>query len=85
MSAVQRNPVGPVHEPASPGPRLVPPRETAPSKAPVQAIESADPHPLMGALIIVGIAATGAIVFAGSILMWMSVRNTGVNWMFQTF
>jgi hypothetical protein len=51
----------------------------------VEAIEGADPHPLMAAFIIVGIAATGAVTFVGSMLMWMFTRNTGVNWMFQTF
>jgi hypothetical protein len=85
MSAAQRNPVGPIRQPASHGPRLVPPGETGPAKAPVEAIEGADPHPLMAAFIIVGIAATGAITFVGSVLMWMLSRNTGVNWMFQTF
>jgi hypothetical protein len=83
MSAAQRNPVGPIHEPVSKGPQLVLTRETA--LAPVEAIERVDPHPLAAAVIIGGIAATGAIIFVGSILMWMSVRNTGVNWMFQQF
>jgi hypothetical protein len=29
------------------------------------------------------IAFTGAVTFAGSIVIWLLVRNTGVNWMFQ--
>lgn len=82
MSA-QHNPVGPIRRPVNKGPQLVLTVETAP--APAEAIERADPHPLAAAVIIGGIAATGAIIFVGSILMWMSVRNTGVNWMFQNF
>jgi hypothetical protein len=82
MSA-QRNPVGPIRQLASKGPQLVRTEETVPSKAPVEAIERADPHPLAAAFIIGGIAATGAITFAGSVLMWVWFRDTGVNWMFQ--
>ena len=85
MSAAQRNPVGPIRQPASQGPQLVLTGETVPAQAPAEAIERADPHPLAAPLIIGGIAGTGAIIFVGSILMWMSVRDTGVNWMFQKF
>jgi hypothetical protein len=67
---------------AGKGPQLVPPRETAPAKAPVEAVEAGD-HSLAAALIIGGLAMIGALTFAGTVLSWLLLRNTGVNWMFQ--
>lgn len=83
MSAAQRNPLGPIRQPARKGPQLVWTGEAGPAKGPGEALERADPHPLAAAFIIGGIAATGAITFVGSILMWVWFRGTGVNWMFQ--
>jgi hypothetical protein len=38
----------------------------------------------MIALLITGvIALSGAVVLAASVLSWLVLRNTGVNWMFE--
>lgn len=83
MSAAQRDPLGSIPKPAIKGPQLVPAREKAAIQVPVEAVARGDPHPFAGALIIAGIALIGAVTFAGSVLTWLLVRNTGVNWMFQ--
>jgi hypothetical protein len=36
------------------------------------------------ALILAGIALTSAVLFVGSLWMWLLWRNTGVDWMFST-
>jgi hypothetical protein len=82
MSAAQRDPLGSIPKPAIKGPQLVPTREKA-AQIPAEAIATGDPHPLAAALMIAGIALIGAVTFAGSVLTWLLVRNTGVNWMFQ--
>ena len=83
MRAARFKPDAQVPQPANVGPRLVPPRETVPSQAPAEAIEARDPSPMVMMLIAVLIAFTGALTFAGSVLAWLVLRNTGVNWMFQ--
>jgi hypothetical protein len=83
MSAAQRDPLGSVPKPAIKGPQLVPAREKAAAQVSAEAIASGDPHPLAAAFLIAGIALMGAVTFAGSVLTWLLVRNTGVNWMFQ--
>ncbi len=56
-----------------------------PAKAAAEPIYKGDPHPLAPALIVGGIALVGAVVFAGSVAMWVFfLSNTGVNWMFST-
>jgi hypothetical protein len=38
----------------------------------------------MAAILTAGLVAlTGALVLAGSLLSWLLLRNTGVDWMFQ--
>jgi hypothetical protein len=70
-------------EEAHKGPQLVPPRKADPAQGPVPAIEAGDAHPMVTILMAGMIAFTGAVTFAGSIVIWLLVRNTGVNWMFQ--
>jgi hypothetical protein len=65
------------------GPQLVPAREKVSAQVPVEAIARADPHPFAIVFIVGGIALIGALTFVGSLLTWLLVRNTGVNWMFQ--
>jgi hypothetical protein len=72
-----------VSEEAHKGPQLVPPRKADPAQGPVPAIEAGDAHPIVTILIAGMIAVTGAVTFAGSVVIWLLVRNTGVNWMFQ--
>jgi hypothetical protein len=69
-------------EEAHKGPQLVP-RKADPAQGPVPAIEAGDAHPIVTILMAGMIAFTGAVTFAGSIVIWLLVRNTGVNWMFQ--
>jgi hypothetical protein len=83
MNAARNNPIGPESNPTIKGPELVRTTKPVPSQATVEAIRRADPHPLAAALIIGGIALTGAITFVGSLASWLLLRNTGVNWMFQ--
>jgi hypothetical protein len=83
MSAAQRDPLGSIPKPAIKGPQLVPAREKAAAQVSAEAIARGDPHPLAAAFLIAGIALMGAITFAGSVLTWLLVRNTGVNWMFD--
>lgn len=83
MGAAQGKPLGPVPKPGVKGPQLVPPRETVPTQVPVESIERGDPHPLAPALIIGMIALIGALTFAGSVAIWVLLRNTGVGWMFH--
>jgi NAD/NADP transhydrogenase beta subunit len=84
MRAARFKPIAPVPEAPAKGPQLVPPRKTVATQASAEAAARADPHPLAAALTIVGIAAIGAITFAGSVLSWVLLRQTGVNWMFQS-
>jgi hypothetical protein len=83
MRAARFKPVAQVPQSANVGPQLVPPREMVASQAPLETIESRNPHSAAMVFVAVGIAVTGACIFAGSILFWLLVRNTGVNWMFQ--
>jgi hypothetical protein len=83
MSAARMKAVVQVPRKAREGPQLVPPGRGVPTPVPVEEIEIEGEHPLLPALIIAVIALTGAVTFAGSILMWLLVRNTGVGWMFQ--
>jgi hypothetical protein len=83
MSAARMKAVVQIPGKATEGPQLVPPARGAPAPAPVEEIEIESEHPLLPALILGVIALTGAFTFAGSILMWLLVRNTGVGWMFQ--
>jgi hypothetical protein len=55
-----------------------------PSKAATEPIQNVEPPPLAIAVILGGIALSGAVVFAGSVAIWLIVRNGGVNWMFST-
>ena len=53
---------------------LVPtPAESAPKPAP------ADRNPLLPVFIAGGIAMAGALMFVGTILMWLALRHTGIN------
>ena len=70
-------------EEAHKGPQLVPPRKEDPAQVSVPAIETGEAHPIMTMFIAGMIAFTGAVTFAGSVVIWLLVRNTGVNWMFQ--
>jgi hypothetical protein len=54
------------------------------SKAAAAPLQTVEAHPFAMAIILGLIALTGAGVFAGSVWMWMSLRNTGVDWMFST-
>jgi hypothetical protein len=83
MRAARFKPVAQIRQPANVGPQLVPPREMVSSQAPMEMIESSDPHSAALFFTAFGIAFMGAFTFAGSILVWLLVRNTGVNWMFQ--
>jgi hypothetical protein len=83
MNAARNDPIGPVSNSTIRGPELVRTKEPVPSQATVKAITRADPHPLAAALIIAGLAVTGAITFVGSLASWLLLRDTGVNWMFQ--
>jgi hypothetical protein len=83
MSAAHGKPLGPILKPEVKGPQLVPPRETVPAQSSLGTVERLDPHPLTPALIVAGIALIGAVTFAGSVAIWLLVRNTGVGWMFQ--
>jgi hypothetical protein len=85
MSAALRDPVRRILHPVSKGPQLVRTGETIAATAPVEAIDRADPHPLVLLFLIAGIAATGAITLVGSIAMWLLLHDTGVNWMFQDY
>jgi hypothetical protein len=67
------------------GPQLVPPQNTVPSEGPALAIETGESHPIVTVLIAITIAFTGAVTFFGSVVIWLLVRNTGVNWLFQGF
>jgi hypothetical protein len=40
---------------------------------------SADRYPLLPVFVAGGIAMAGALVFVGSILMWLALRHTGIN------
>ena len=70
-------------EEANKGPQLVQPRKADPAQRAVPAIKTGEAHPIVTVLIAGMIAFTGAVTFAGSIVIWLLVRNTGVNWMFQ--
>ena len=83
MRAARFKPVAQVPQPANVGPQLLPPREMVASQAPMETIERSNLHSAAMVFIAVGIAMTGAFTFAGSILFWLLIRNTGVNWMFQ--
>ncbi|HMF92606.1 MAG TPA: hypothetical protein VKL40_18325 [Candidatus Angelobacter sp.] len=37
-----------------------------------------DPHPLLTVLVAMGIAFVGAAAFVGSIILWLSLRHSGV-------
>jgi hypothetical protein len=50
-----------------------PPIETASGEIRV------DQHPLLPVFVAGGIALTGALLFVGSILMWLALRHTGIN------
>jgi hypothetical protein len=54
------------------------------SKAVAQPLQTVEAHPFAMAIILGLLALTGAGVFAGSVWMWMTLRNTGVDWMFST-
>ena len=77
-------PVDQVPETARKGPQLVP-QNTVPAQSPVLAIQTGESHPIVTVLIAVTIAFTGAVTFCGSVVTWLLIRNTGVNWMFQGY
>ena len=81
MCAAHGKPLGPVPERTTLGPQLVTTRKSGETVL-VDEAERGD-HSLASALIIVVFAMLGAITFVGSIAIWLLVRNTGVNWMFQ--
>ena len=54
------------------------------SKALAEPPQTIEAHPLAMALILAGIALTSAVLFVGSLWMWLLWRNTGVDWMFST-
>lgn len=54
------------------------------SKSTTEPIQNIDPPPLVMAVILGGIALTGAVLFAGTIFSWLILRNTGFNWMFSS-
>ena len=39
---------------------------------------NADPHPLVPVFILGGVAFLGTLAFVGAILMWLTLRNSGV-------
>jgi hypothetical protein len=50
--------------------------------SPIQAERSeaaVDPHPLLTVFIAGCIAMTGAVLFLGTILMWLALRHTGIE------
>lgn len=81
MSASRVNPVDQVSPTATKGPQLVP-RKADPTQVPQETVERADSHSLFTVLVVGFIAATGALLVAGSLWTWLVVRTTGVNWMF---
>lgn len=50
-----------------------PPIQGKPREIPV------DRYPLLPVFVAGGIALTGAILFVGSILMWLALRHTGIS------
>lgn len=70
-------------ETARKGPQLVLLHKSAPDLGPVPAIETVEAHPMVTVLLAGVIAFTAAVTFLGSIVTWLLVRHTGVNWMFQ--
>ena len=52
---------------------VLPPIKTDPGEA------RADRHPLLPVFVAAGIAMAGALLFVGSILMWLALRHTGIN------
>lgn len=85
MRSERRRPVDQAPETARKGPQLVPQRQAIPAEEGVLAIETREAHPIVTILFAVTIAFTGAVTFFGSVVIWLFVRNTGVNWMFQGF
>ncbi|HLK52731.1 MAG TPA: hypothetical protein VKU42_04700 [Candidatus Angelobacter sp.] len=76
-------PVDQSSETARKGPQLVPSQKAVRAQYPVSTIETVEAHPMVPLFIAGVIAFTGAITFFGSIVTWLLVRHTGVNWMFQ--
>ena len=64
------------------GPQLVPSQKAVPTQNSLPAL-AGEAHPMVLVLFAGVIAFTGAVTFLGSIVTWLLVRNTGVNWMFQ--
>ena len=53
------------------------------SKAVAEPLQTVETHPFAMAIILALIALAGAGVFAGLVWMWITLRNTGVDWMFS--
>lgn len=83
MRAARFKPVALDTQPERLGPQLVPPRPTVLSRTLTDASEASGSHPMVMMSIAVILAFTGALAVAGSLLTWLLIRNTGVNWMFQ--
>jgi hypothetical protein len=59
-------------------PELVPAAQGTPPKAVAEPVGEGDPHPLVPVFIMGGIALISAFAFVGSIIVWLSLRHSGV-------
>jgi hypothetical protein len=82
MCAAQGEPLGPIRKPETKGPELVQTQQSIPQVS-VQTTERGQSHPVIAILITGVIALASAVVLAGSVLSWLVLRSTGVNWMFE--